>query len=213
MEKMKEMEEMEEMWSDLENYNHIEVPMCLKVLLWKSGYDTMLSLKYICEESITEIEKLIQKHKNKILFDDNNMHDYLYHYKRQDKFAFLPGHRSILLDLPQSIKKMQLENTLYGDGSINIMTNTSMESSKDKTSEYSVILNELINTAKRNQNKPKNAYQYDDLIKHFSTYIFLLCGRTCYETLNKNLPIPSTKTICKLFVYFKHHLYHKSIKD
>lgn len=94
---------MEKLWADLENFNRIEMPMCLKVLLSKCGYDTMLSLKYICEKSITEIEEHIQKYKNKILADENHMDECLYDYKQQDVFQFLPGHRNILLDLPQSI--------------------------------------------------------------------------------------------------------------
>lgn len=65
--------------------------------------------------------------------------------------------------------------------------------------DYSVILSKLIESANKNKNISKHAYQYDEIVKNFSTYIFLLCGRTCYETLNKNLPIPSTKTICKYY--------------
>lgn len=56
----------------------------------------------------------------------------------------------------------------------------------------------MIDVLKRNQGKSKNARQYNDAIRLFSTYIFLLCGRTCYETLSKSLPMPSTKTICKI---------------
>lgn len=67
----------------------------------------------------------------------------------------------------------------------------------DEQTEYSVILSQLIKTAERNKNKSKHANYYSDTIKYFSTYIFLLCGRTCYETLCRNLPIPSTKTICE----------------
>lgn len=182
------------MWADLENYSRNEVPICLKVLLWKCGYDTILSLKYINEESIAEIEEHVQKYKEKILFDESDMSEYLDDYKKQNIFKFLPGHRSILLDLLQSISGMQSQNALHCHNNTNMMTNA--ESSNDEmTTEYSVILNELINTARRNKNKSKNAYQYDDTVKHFSTYIFLLCGRTCYETLSKNLPMPSTKTI------------------
>lgn len=62
------------------------------------------------------------------------------------------------------------------------------------------MLSKLIESANTNRNKSKNAYQYDDIVKNFATYIFLLCGRTCYETLNKNLPIPSTKTICRYYL-------------
>lgn len=95
---------------------------------------------------------------------------------------------------------MQSENTLLPNGSTNMITNT--DSNNDEVIEqYSVILTELIKTANKNKNRSKNGYQYEDIVKYFSTYIFLLCGRTCYETLNKNLPMPSTKTICK-YIFF-----------
>lgn len=186
---------MDKIWSDFENYNQCEVPMCLKVLLWKCGYDTILSLKYMCEEKVVEMENHIQKYREKILIDSDEC---LSGYKYQEIFHFLPGHRNILLDLPQSIRKMQEEYTLQDDGSSSMeSTRESIANCSQMTTEYSVILNALINTANMNKNKSKNAYQYADTIKYFSTYVFLLCGRTCYETLNKNLPIPSTKTIRK----------------
>lgn len=189
---------MEEMWADFDNFNRIGVPMCLKVLLWKCGYDTMLSVKYLRDEKIEEMEEHIQKYKNKIFDGNEYLSDYEKLNEKRDVFSFLPAHKGILRDLPQTIREMQYENTLQCNGSTNILPNK-MESSilDNGYEEYSVILKELINSANRNQNKPKNAYQYTDLIKHFCTYTFLLCGRMCYETLQKNLPIPSTKTICK----------------
>ena len=168
--------------------------MCLKVLLWKCGYDTMLSVKYLSDEKIKKMEKHIQKYKNKIFHGNECLSD----YEKENVFSFLPAHMDILIELPQNIREMQSEYTLQCNGSTNILPNM-MESSilDNGYEEYSVILKELINSAKRNQNKPKNAYHYTDLIKYFCTYTFLLCGRMCYETLNKNLPIPSTKTVCK----------------
>lgn len=204
---------MEKIWVDIEHFNQIEVPMCLKFILSKCGYDTMLSLKYISETAITEIECHVRKYKNKIFSDGNDMDQCLHEYKNQDLFTILPGHRSILLDLPQCIRKMQAEKTLYGDGNTNVMTNVETvvdTSSAVTTTDYSAILNELIKSAKTNQNKPKNAYTYEDIIKHFSTYIFLLCGKTCYDTLSANLPIPGTKSIREFQCFrlvFKHYNY------
>lgn len=189
---------MEEMWAAIENFNHLEVPMCLKVLLSKCGYNTMLSLKYISERRITEMEDHVRKYKHNIFSDGSDLDECLYEYKKQELFTVLPGHRSILLDLPQTIRKMQAENTLYGDGNTNIMTNmkTVVDTSNVDTAEdYSVILKELIKSAQAKQNKSKHGYTYEDTIKHFSTYIFLLCGRTCYDTLSANLPISVTKSI------------------
>lgn len=184
--------ELESEWTILEKCIGDKVPMCLKVLLWKTGYDSLYSVKYISNDNIEKIEKFIQRKRKLImpqldeLCDENDTA--LAEYKKQRIFEFLPGHRSILLDLPRSIENMQSQ----------VMNADTTDLPFELPSEYSVILKEFVDTANNNLHKSKNAYQYNDIVKYFSTYIFLLCGRTCYETLNKNLPIPSTKTICKL---------------
>lgn len=190
------MEKIISEWADIENFVGHKVPMFLKILLWKSGYDSMISIKEISHDAIAELERYIQKERllNEIFsnsFSDNTSDndDSINGYREQEIFAFLPGHRSFLLNLPRYIQNMQLE-------AVNNSTN-GIESTSKAASEYSRILTELVQTAKANVNKSKHAYSYNDVIKYFSTYIFLLCGRTCYETLNKNLPIPSTKTIRK----------------
>lgn len=113
-------------------------------------------------------------------------------YKEQDIFQFLPGHRNIWLSLRENIDNMQASMQAVNNSASNsdALINSVPE-------EYTVILTEFLKTAKINSNKSKHAYQYSEIVKYFSTYIFLLCGRTCYETLNRNLPMPSTKTICK----------------
>lgn len=188
---------MEKMWADIEHFNQIEVPMCLKVLLSKCGYDSMLSLKYISETRITEIEYYVRKFKNKIFSDGNDTDGCLYEYEKQDLFTILPGHRSILLDLPQSIRKMQEENTLYGDGNTNIMMNmdTVVDSSNaDATTDYSVIMKELIKSAKTNQNKSKNGYTYEDIIKH----LFHLCFLALWKNLLRHTQRKSTNSCDKI---------------
>lgn len=173
------------MWLYLESRMGYEVPTSLKYVLWKSGYDSVISLKQLSEIAIEELEEFIEKNKNDLL-QNNYLDNYVF---ANQQFAFVPGHKNILLNLPVRIQEIQSQNSLV---------NTSTQDNANESSNaYSVILNELINTAKRNHNKSKHAFQYDDTIKYFATYIFLLCGRTCYETLNKNLPIPSTKTVCK----------------
>lgn len=187
-------------WSSLENCIGEKVPKCLKVLLWKIGYDSMYSIKQISSKTIEEIEKCIEKSRENILpYIDEliNEDDAVIYYQKQKVFKFLPGHRSILLDLPNSIREMQKK--VISQTNLNMC---SMEFDEQPTTNYSVVLTEFVNTAKINKYKSKHAFAYNPVVKYFATYIFLLCGRTCYETLNKNLPIPSTKTICKLQYIF-----------
>lgn len=203
-------------WEDLEKFVGHEIPIFLKLLLWKAGYDNMISVHQICDKKIGELEKFIDNRKNQILreimtelenFDsDDSISASISAYKNNADFEFLPGHRSILLSLSGHIQNMQLHYK-YAYGGEKLIAN---EASNQPN--YSIILTELIKTATTNMNKSKYAYQYTDVVKYFSTYIFLLCGRTCYETLNKNLPIPSTKTICKYLYFVDFIQYSKNIE-
>ncbi|XP_031620752.1 uncharacterized protein LOC116339177 [Contarinia nasturtii] len=120
-------------------------------------------------------------------------------YEKKITFDFSPGHREIILNFPKIIEDMQ---------SSKMFRNLSLEGTKAKNSsqlcaEYSIILNELLNVANKNKDRSKNAREYTDTLKYFATYIFTLCGRTCYETLHQNLPIPSTKTILRCINEYK----------
>lgn len=193
----------------MNNFDHVEkfvgheIPKCIKVILLACGYDSLLSLKQITSERIDEMEHYIEKKKEKIIskLDDGGDVDIVNEYKNQNQFKFLPGHRSIILDIANDIKDMQVQQESQSKHLANVI-----EENSDEQIEYSVILSQLIETAERNKNKSKYANCYTDTIKYFSTYIFLLCGRTCYETLYRNLPIPSTKTICK-YIYLKEILF------
>lgn len=160
-------------WAKLEQYIGFEVPICLKILLWKSGFDSMFSVNQLCENNIKEMENFIQTNRTQILTLLNEAND-MREYENQKKFQFLPGHRNILLDLPECIKHMRSDvscsATLLANGRTNVLCG-SLGDNNEVSPEYSVILTELINTARKNKNRSKNAYQYDDIIKYFSTYI------------------------------------------
>lgn len=76
------------------------------------------------------------------------------------------------------------------------------------------ILKELVRSARQNSNLPPTRYRYSEEIQWFSTYVFLLCGRSAYEFLSYNLPIPSVSTtrnhICFFFSFHRRfiHFYH-----
>lgn len=187
-------------WSTLENFIGQIVPKNIKIFLALCGYESYLSVMRIDQNKILSLEKYVQNDRiilqNILEALDNNDKTTLV-YRSQNVFKFLPGHRSILLVLPQFIEKMFSGSS--SDTSRDMIAGTSTTSPNNlpdkNVEEFSVILSNLIASANTNMNKSKNAFQYNDIIKNFATYIFLLCGRTCYETLNKNLPIPSTKTI------------------
>lgn len=203
------MEKIMKEWYNIEKLAGQKVPLFLKLMLSQTGYDCLLSVKEISSDSIIRLEDFIQKNRNrlmsKIMIELDNIgdnDDSLNAYKDQEVFQFLPGHKSTLLSLPEIIERLQSQAVDSAGNSA--PQSASEENNRMMASEcpkkYSVILTELINTARNNMNKSKHANKYCDIVKYFAAYIFLLCGRICYETLCKNLPIPSTKTICKYLI-------------
>lgn len=150
------------------------LPECIQKILWLCGYDTIASLRNINCESITQIQRQVN------LYFRPNIHTltccYSDFYKEQNEFELLPGHRDIILALPGYLRA---------------------PTTVTPNPVFSPVLNSMIRTALQNVDKEKHQAQYDDTIRFFSTHVFLLCGRSCYEVLNKNLPLPSIKTICK----------------
>lgn len=187
-------------WKQLECFVGHSVPNNVKVLLQKSGYDSLLSVKQIDEQKICAINNFMKnfiKTNRETLQAIDKKDETTFIYETQNEFEILPGHRTVLLALPGYIQKMFDSSERLKGPNRNTEPETSLNVPNPDSNGYSVILSKLIESAHTNKNKSKNANRYDDILKDFATYIFLLCGRTCYETLNKNLPIPSIKTICK----------------
>lgn len=156
------------------------IPRCIKAALDICAYDTIFSLAEIDETHINDMEKCVnQNNFDRIKNLKCSHYDY---YRNQVIFKFLPGHSAILSAFAKIVKQQfgQIYPTV---GKIPLVD------------ERPFVLQEMIKTADMNNDKSKNSYS--DVIRYFSTYVFLLCGRSCYELLHRNLPIPSISTIRK----------------
>lgn len=170
-------------WNDLERIVGESLPTCVKTFLTICGYDTLTSIQNISEKSIYDIENHLSK--CEIMIDCSHAE----YYKEQTKFQLLPGHR----DLIHGLSKIKLVND------------------PSPIAHFSIILQELIKTAQQNINRQNTHPIYGDVIRYFSTYIFLLCGRSCYEVLNSNLPLPSTKTVCECYQFIFFYFFYFNI--
>lgn len=174
------------LWSKVEEIMGEIIPICIKTILSSCGYNTFSSLKNI---SLQRIENHVNEHCHSVVHDfDCCYHEY---YKSQKVFKFLPGHCDLLVTVSKSMN----QHTQADSGE-------SLESANlariiEKTSGFSVILKELILTAIHNEKLNKNNAEYSDIIRHFATYIYIIGGRSCYEVLYQNLPLPSRSTICE----------------
>lgn len=160
----------------------VDLPICLRKILDFSAYDNANSLRLTDEVQISEIEKYMTNFGRSVIDQLNCCHSEK--YKNQTKFKFLPGHRSTLLNLSKQVQQF-------------FDTNHEKKSNTSKNETYSIVLSELIKSAEINAQKHKNKASYSDVIRNFSTFIYLTSGRACYEALHQNLPIPSVKTVCE----------------
>lgn len=155
-------------------------PECLIRILEASGYDNSRSIELIDAENIKYLEVFL--HENRFLLQDS------IYARKSNEFRFLPGHRAILSNLPEQVKVF------------NAIKLSQPTESKWNLSEFSLVLRTLIETAQLNSTRNPKQHRYSEVIRNFSIYIYLMCGRSCYETLSANLPIPQACTICKQII-------------
>lgn len=154
-----------------------ETPDDIKLILEKSGFDTILSLEKIDENAISEIEEYFNGDPSMLKGTS---------YENTKHFKLKPGHKKFLIGLPSRVKYFRKQ--------------IHPENDSNKYSDFAFIFKELIDVAVANSGKEPNGVRYSDHIRYFATYIYLHCGRKCYETLCANLPLPKTSTICK-YIY------------
>lgn len=162
-------------------------PFDIKHILEESGFDTELSLLAINNEIIADIERHVNN--NREILKETS-------YQNVLTFKFKPGHKAFIVQLPSLIEHLRDSNP------------EEVIKFSEKT-EFSLILRTFIQTAESNGGKHPKAYRYNETNRYFSTFIYLLCGKACYETLSANLPIPTSntirKTISKFFLNFWLH--------
>lgn len=176
-------------WKFVEEILKERICLCIKTFLGECGYDTFASIRNISEKSVTEIEKYIN---NQCLETVEQLDcEHARHYQNQKKFELLPGHSACILEIKKCLSGEYLEkrNPLL-----------TFDGQNSSANPFSIVLQKLVETARNNFLKSKFHATYDDVVRFFSTYVFLLCGRRCYEFLCHCLPLPSISTICELFI-------------
>lgn len=158
----------------MENLIGYKIPEHIVKILISSGFDCEIALKELSLDCIKDIEQFVQCNRDLVSGTQ---------YESVGNFRFLPGHRSLILGLPKYVEKLA-ENSIQNRN-------------QHQQLNLTVILHNLLETVRSNENKHPKSFRYSEIIRHFSTYIFLMCGRACYETLSANLPIPTAGTICK----------------
>ena len=166
-----------DIFEKLEGFIGDQLPEIVIKVLKAAGYVTESILKLIKGEEINKIEEHVRK--NRIILKGTS-------YENEDNFEFLPGHRVLLLNLPNEIEKMKNVNKSIQQ----------IEKPTANSSHFPFMLKALIETAESNSNGHPNGNRFNKNVQDFATYIYMMCGRACYDTLSANLPIPKSNTIC-----------------
>lgn len=181
------------MWISIEKTFNQKIPECVKEILNANGFTTELSLLSINAETLQNIEKFTNEYLEdtiiKLICCYSNI------YKAQvieKKFCFMPGHKALLLQLHKHLEenKQKRQKVLGETSHIEAMAQ-SMKSMPD----LSNILKEIVLNAMDNFGKIPTQNRYTDIIKYFSIYIYMVCGRKSYEVLQSNLSLPAVSTI------------------
>lgn len=161
-----------------------EFPKCVIRLLKECGYCTSATLHEFTQDDIAEMEKFIEINCKDLISKLNCCN--ATSYKNQKVFKFLPAHRKFVLSLNAKYQKTKNNSSA---------SKSSIQSNTIK--QFSQLLQTLMGTAQQNVDKIPTQYRYDETIRYFAMYIYMICGKMCYETLSSNLPLPKASTVRK----------------
>lgn len=161
----------ENFWEKIEQFLGYQLPEQVKDKLNDSAFNNELALSQMTPDSILEIEKHASEG------DSRN-------------FQFLPGHRAMLLGLPDKIKQYNIWREKYRSTTLDIL----------ELSNVSFIMKELVKTAISNANVDPKRRRYSDAMKNFGIYLYMMCGKAAYEVISNNFPFPQPSTICEYFL-------------
>lgn len=152
---------------------------CVEIMLIECGFTDHLTIRKLNCETITLLESYLEKNRH-ILEKLPKCHGS--NYRKQHSFSFLPAHRLIILDLPETLSDSIAKPDLFP---------------ADHPA-FSYILKEMISSALKNFNRPQTGRRYSKGLLDFSMYICMSGGRATYEILSENLPMPKASTISKI---------------
>lgn len=145
----------------------------------RTGFDSPECLNGMTEANLIDLENHISENKRIVENIAECLH--IKNYQDGKNFKFLPGHKTLILNLSQGVNRD---------------TNLSTNSIMIEHPAFSPLLRSSIKTALNNHEKIPTQKRYPDLLKDFSIYLYIMAGRACYEVIAANLPLPSASTIC-----------------
>lgn len=187
------------MWKTLENLCGREIPQCIQQILTASGFDNEISFECFNESNIIGVEQYVNKHLRSTI--NSLTCCYSTFYKAQKVFEFLPGHRNLILQLVEEFRSKRQAYSALACNDISFL-----ERAKNHPA-FSYLLQEFVTNSINNFKKKARGCRFTETIHAFSTYIYMLCGRNCYEIICSNLPMPQPSTICMYSILIIAYIY------
>lgn len=197
-----EMDILNEVWSPIESRctNNQKFPNCIKMSLFHAGYDNLLGISSLNEDFIAQAEEYLSSNG----FSSNELSEKLtcchsVEYKNSianKTFKFLPGHKKLIL----MAKEIAAELIATNEESAESRITNIMEVMESFGPNIPNVLKQLVRTSLTNSQVEPNLNSYSDTIKYFAIYVYLMCGRQCYDVLNSNLAMPAASTIGKISI-------------
>lgn len=169
-----------DIFKQIESCIQEDLPPCVVKILNETGFNTSICINTIGPVELESIEKYVNDCLRHIVDGFDCCCSTA--YQNQKVFRFLPGHRNLILNLKNHL----------GEIRANLQNNTMRN-----YSEFSFILKTMIETAEGNAGKVPTQYRYCEIMRYFASYIYMTCGKLCYETLCNNLPLPKPSSIRK----------------
>ncbi|KAJ8668018.1 hypothetical protein QAD02_009681 [Eretmocerus hayati] len=196
-------------WSAIERYMiGYPIPMYIKNILKLRHIDNRITLKSYDRDIVNELEIFVQSDAYKKMIPPGaDLIDYYgFFHANPSAFGFSLGHEALLMRIIKLCKEE--EDTFW----IMPKSNRGNERKREKLEKlileyhynniennefqsHSTLLRMLLRHLADNSDPSKQHRRYTEPFQKFWSYIFLLTGIFAYETLEKNLPIPSTNSL------------------
>lgn len=192
------------------------------------GFGNAISLKDCTIDDICDVEKfmreewapLMKKKSNEINYGTQMISFFGEHYaKNPAYFEFKPGHKRLIMKLvlhvqnvinsseanSNSVFKYFVQNKCVVESSDMKPDCLKIQKPSERSNSCSnPFLNKLVSTAKRNENRQKGGYRYDNDSKSIGMYLRIVSGPFVYETIQRNLQhslpsLPSTNRYIRSF--------------
>lgn len=166
-----------------------------------NGFSDAITIKTIDDGDIGKIEHFMREELPKILAEKSTIEvvDYKQYYgevfdSTPHLFRFVIGDKKLLHIIVGYV------NNAIDTSGIEYFVGDKLLSKNPV--QHTLFLNKLVETADRNYGREKHGYRFDWDIKYFASYIRMLAGPLCYETLQKNL-VGSLPSLSSTNVYIQ----------